>query len=74
MLIKATRIGSRLAHRLEQTTNHLQSARANMATLGGHSKKHKVTVVGSGNWSVFYVLHVIFLLMSQGLNDCKDCC
>lgn len=26
-----------------------------MATLGSYTKKHKVTVVGSGNWYVNYV-------------------
>ncbi|KAK2628286.1 hypothetical protein QTJ16_002932 [Diplocarpon rosae] len=37
--------------RITQTSNHLQSPqRANMASLGAYTKKHKVTIIGSGNW------------------------
>ncbi|PBP17315.1 glycerol-3-phosphate dehydrogenase-like protein [Diplocarpon rosae] len=37
--------------RITQISNHLQSPqRANMASLGAHTKKHKVTIIGSGNW------------------------
>ena len=33
-------------------TNHLPPRLAAMATLAPHDKRHKVTVVGSGNWYV----------------------
>lgn len=50
-----------------------------MALLGGAEKKHKVTIVGSGNWyeknnsaSVFYQLLIPFFV--QGIYHCKDHC
>jgi glycerol-3-phosphate dehydrogenase (NAD+) len=33
----------------------LNTTTGKMAFLGGHEKKHKVTIVGSGNWYVRYV-------------------
>ena len=38
------------------TSPSCSSSRAKMATLGAHEKKHKVTVVGSGNWYVHLLL------------------
>jgi len=53
MLIGFIARASQAARTVAQTSNHLKvPQRANMASLGAHSKKHKVTVVGSGNWSV----------------------
>ncbi|KAH8602962.1 NAD-dependent glycerol-3-phosphate dehydrogenase N-terminus-domain-containing protein [Bisporella sp. PMI_857] len=40
-----------IAQSIAQTKAHCVTPhRSNMATLGAHSKKHKVTIVGSGNW------------------------
>lgn len=42
---------SQAVRRIAQTSSHLApSHAANMATLGAYSQKHKVTVIGSGNW------------------------
>ncbi|KAH7364068.1 NAD-dependent glycerol-3-phosphate dehydrogenase N-terminus-domain-containing protein [Rhexocercosporidium sp. MPI-PUGE-AT-0058] len=51
MLIRFIARASQAARSIAQTSHHLQgSQRANMATLGAYSKKHKVTIIGSGNW------------------------
>jgi hypothetical protein len=44
---------SQAVRRLAQTSSHIAPPpAAKMATLGAYSKKHKVTVIGSGNWYV----------------------
>lgn len=52
MLSKSTAaVASKATQRLAQTARHIQTQpKVNMATHGAHTKKHKVTVVGSGNW------------------------
>ncbi|KAA8577166.1 hypothetical protein EYC84_007163 [Monilinia fructicola] len=51
MLIRFTTASNQTLRRLAQTTRHFNTPQLNkMATLGAWSKKHKVTVVGSGNW------------------------
>ena len=46
---------TRATQRFTQTYNHLKpNTAATMATLGAPEKRHKVTVVGSGNWYVYH--------------------
>ncbi|KAK6613813.1 glycerol-3-phosphate dehydrogenase [Botrytis cinerea] len=53
MLIRFTAASNQTLRRIAQTAGHLSTPQSNkMATLGAWSKKHKVTVVGSGNWAV----------------------
>jgi hypothetical protein len=75
VLIKSKRI-------LSCTRSYSTTTFGNMTNLGGHSKKHKVTIVGSGNWyaqplpklnSTLRSLLTYFSVM-QGLNDCQNPC
>lgn len=51
MLMNISANGSQAARRLAQTSRHLTvPQRSNMANLSGPTKKHKVTIIGSGNW------------------------
>jgi glycerol-3-phosphate dehydrogenase (NAD+) len=51
MLTRFAARANQAARRFTQTSKHLQlPQRAKMATLGTATKKHKVTVIGSGNW------------------------
>lgn len=44
-------LAGKATQRLAQTARHLKPLqKVTMATLGAPTKKHKVTVVGSGNW------------------------
>jgi hypothetical protein len=56
----------RLAHLLPTSTPHsplflsrdlpkMDTLRAKMSSLAPHGKRHKVTIVGSGNWCVCYI-------------------
>lgn len=67
---------------LSCTRSYSTTTFGNMANLGGHQKKHKVTIVGSGNWyarplsklnSALRSLLTCFS-MTQGLNDCQNPC
>lgn len=39
-------------HRYSSSYSPLNTTAGKMASLGGYEKKHKVTIVGSGNWYV----------------------
>jgi glycerol-3-phosphate dehydrogenase (NAD+) len=65
MLTNLTTRASRATQRLAQNANHLKTPPAvSMATLGAPEKRHKVTVVGSGNWYVYF--------RSTKFSDCTD--
>jgi hypothetical protein len=64
MLIRFIARTTQVARRITQISTHLTPPqRAKMATLGAYSKKHKVTVVGSGNW---YDFHLALCAMLTG--------
>jgi len=51
MLTIFTARTSQAARRSAQSSNYFQvPQRARMATLGAPTRKHKVTIIGSGNW------------------------
>merc|ERR1712000_66583 len=50
MLLRIIARASKAAQRPSLSHHFKVPQRANMATLGAHSKKHKVTIIGSGNW------------------------
>lgn len=57
LAVRSSFVPAKSSRLLSCTTTHTRSYSSatfgNMASLGGHSKKHKVTIVGSGNWYVF---------------------